>query len=104
MYGSVDSFADARKGMLYHHQLISLPESTQPPNFDEQQATKVRAASLVACQEIVKRAKMLGAELDVDWMRNMTEVELDGYLWSMAKVGTARDQVLRFVERGTLYY
>lgn len=86
--------------MLVHHGLITLAPSIKPPLLDEEHATRIRATSVVACAQLVQRAHELAS---TSWMSSMTEVELDGYLWSTAKLGSTRD-VERLVERGTLFY
>jgi len=86
--------------MLIHYEILPHPsslDSTPSP-------TILRASSIYACQQIVKRAHELAGN-DREWLKEWNEVGLDGYLWSLAKEGTRRDEIERVVEeKGTVYY
>ncbi|KAL8292927.1 hypothetical protein RQP46_000621 [Phenoliferia psychrophenolica] len=67
-------------------------------------AARLRAAAIDVCAQIVSRAHEL-AKTDATkaWLGAMRETDLDGYLWSLAKVGDLRS-VPRMVETGTVFY
>lgn len=60
----------------------------------------LRAAAVDACEKIVAAAK-LSPLTDNDWV--ITLPELNGWLWSIAKVGRFR-ALMRFAETGTVMY
>lgn len=61
----------------------------------------LRAAAVDACEEIVKVAQgMKGAPV---WVRGMSAVDLDAYLWKVAKVGAFR-HVVRFSDPNTVFF
>ncbi|GAA5897265.1 uncharacterized protein JCM6883_006635 [Sporobolomyces salmoneus] len=99
-------FADnVLPSMLIHFKILPTPSSLSPVPSP----TVLRASSVHACHLIVKRAHELsqqgGGGGDKEWLKDWTEVGLDGYLWSLAKEGTYREGVERAVEeRGTVYY
>lgn len=87
--------------MLNHFKLISCPDAESALQNDGEltplQATSVRAASIVVCEEIIRRA----AELKLDWIGD--EVDLDNYLWKVAKEADLRS-LPRYAQRETWFY
>lgn len=87
--------------MLEHYKLISCPSAETALASDleisEMQALSVRAASIVVCQSIVKRAE----ELNMSWIGD--EIDLDNYLWKVAKEGDLRN-LPRYSDRQTWFY
>lgn len=87
--------------MLNHYKLISCPSADMALESDDEmsalQATSVRAASIVICEQIVRRAE----ELHMAWIGN--EVDLDNYLWKVAKEGDLR-KLPRYSQRETSFY
>ena len=75
---------------------------TEGPTFTREEAYRVRAASLDAGRAVVERAQALGSE--VPWLASLTEADLDGYLWAVAKDEPALRRVPRLVERQTIMY
>ena len=57
-----------------------------------------RAAAVDACEEIVRVAR--GME---GWIRGISAVEVDAYLWKVGKVGKLRD-VVRFSDPNTVFF
>jgi len=60
-----------------------------------------RAAAVDACEIIVQRGR--GLSVAKPFIRNMTAVQLDAYLWQMAKQGQRRE-VIRFSDPHTIYF
>lgn len=105
--------------MLIHYNLLNLSNSTdlklsslkfsatpEPAGhpLSLESATILRASSVSLCSHLIKRAHILSKEVEgKDWLANWREVELDGYLWGVAKKGELRD-IGRIEERGTVFY
>lgn len=111
--------------MLLHHRLLlvnassdptiaalssrfSLPATPEQSNssipLSTESCTRLRASAVDLCSHLVKRAREIAVERgDKKWLGGMRDVELDGYLWALAKKGSLRD-VGRIEERGTVFY
>ncbi|GEM08565.1 DUF2419 family protein [Rhodotorula toruloides] len=101
--------------LLIHHGILDLSTSSDPAlrslslanpsslSLPTASATRLRAASIVACAAVIKRAHELATTTGKDWLANWTEQDLDGWLWSEGKRGGLRD-VERIAEKGTVYY
>ncbi|BGP33589.1 hypothetical protein JCM10296v2_005393 [Rhodotorula toruloides] len=101
--------------LLIHHGILDLPASSDPvlrslslpvPSslaLSSASATRLRAASIVACSAIISRAHELASQPGKEWLASWTEQELDGWLWNEGKRGEMRD-VERIAEKGTVYY
>ncbi|KAJ9123039.1 hypothetical protein QFC22_001228 [Naganishia vaughanmartiniae] len=77
------------------------------PSLTAEEAYIVRAAALDAGRIAVERAHALAAASDgagLSWLADMTEADLDGYLWSVAKDDPELRKVPRMVELGTVMY
>ncbi|KDN37653.1 hypothetical protein K437DRAFT_259708 [Tilletiaria anomala UBC 951] len=76
------------------------------PELSHDEAYRVRAAALDAGVAITARAKELAqAEPErYGWMSTMVEVDVDGYLWAVAKDDQALRKVPRLVEKQTIMY
>ncbi|GAA5992446.1 hypothetical protein JCM5350_001595 [Sporobolomyces pararoseus] len=102
-------FADnVLPSMLIHFKILSNPSSSSSSSTTKIiNPTISRASSVFACQKIVERAHELSSQQGEgkEWLRDWKEIELDGYLWSLAKEGKRREEIERVVEeRGTVYY
>ncbi|KAI7904860.1 uncharacterized protein BX663DRAFT_503823 [Cokeromyces recurvatus] len=89
--------------MLAHLGIIEMPETWQQDivnhlELDVQTATTLRAAAIVACDEIVRMARS-----GVGSTHNMTTGGLDVYLWRLGKVGDYR-KVPRLQLRDTVMF
>lgn len=88
--------------MLRHYGLISCPSAdialASDLEITDTQAISLRAASIVICEKIFNRARHLGMG---DWIGS--EVDLDNYLWKIAKEGDLR-ALPRYVDRSTWFY
>ncbi|KAI8890244.1 hypothetical protein K501DRAFT_206870 [Backusella circina FSU 941] len=89
--------------ILAHFKVLTLPEEwrrdiEENKDMGEERATVLRAAAIVACDDIVKAAR--GGEGPVN---NMTTGSLDVYLWRVAKEGELR-KVPRFEYRDTVMF
>lgn len=105
--------------MLIHYNLLDLSKSNDPAlsslkfsttpepaghPLSLESATILRATSVSLCSHLIKRAHILSKEVaGKEWLGSWREVELDGYLWGVAKKGELRD-VGRIEERGTVFY
>lgn len=100
--------------LLLHFDILDTSSSTDPSltstalasskRLSSASATRLRVASVVAGKRIVDRAHELGATSDDNaWLKGMTEVDLDGWLWSLGKKGELR-KLDRIEERGTVFY
>lgn len=78
----------------------------QGPILTISQAYIVRAAALDAGVKVVQRARDLAVQQPerFAWLHNFNEVDLDGYLWSVAKDDPELRSVPRMVEKGTIMY
>lgn len=79
---------------------------TPGPELSREDAYKVRASALDAGTHVVAAAHGLAAAEPAQfaWMADMTEVDLDGYLWAVAKDDKHLRSVPRLVERHTIMY
>jgi hypothetical protein len=89
--------------ILAHFKVLTLPDEWKSDiegnkDMGEERATILRAAAIVACDEIVKAAA--AGEGPVN---NMTTGSLDVYLWRVAKEGDLR-KVPRFEFRDTVMF
>lgn len=73
------------------------------PVLEKQDAYRVRGAALHAGQCIVARAHEIATEEGRQFLASMCEVDLDGYLWSLAKEPAFRS-IPRLAEKGTCMY
>lgn len=101
--------------LLVHHSILDLSASPDSAlrslslanpsslSLSSDSATRLRAASIVACSAVVSRARELAAESGKDWLASWTEQELDGWLWNAGKREGLRD-VERIAEKATVYY
>ncbi|CCG82710.1 Predicted protein [Taphrina deformans PYCC 5710] len=87
--------------MLQHYKLISCPSADVALRSDMEitsvQALSVRAASIVVCRDIVHVAQSKG----LSWIGD--EIDLDNYLWKVAKEGDLR-KLPRYADRATWFY
>ncbi len=76
------------------------------PRLSKSDAYLVRASALDAGAAVVRAAHALAAaeEDKYGWMSTMTEADLDGYLWAVAKDDPELRKVPRLVERNTIMY
>ncbi|RUS19310.1 hypothetical protein BC937DRAFT_87693 [Endogone sp. FLAS-F59071] len=91
--------------MLAHLGVIRIPDQiarrvAAHEDLGTADATRLRAAAVVACEEIIQATR---GESTVGPVRNMKEVDLDVYLWRLGKVGAYRE-VTRFELRDTVYF
>ncbi|BGP02784.1 Queuosine salvage protein [Rhodotorula toruloides] len=101
--------------LLIHHGILDLSASSDPAlrsltlsnpsslSLSSASATRIRAASIVACSDVVSRAHELATETGKEWLASWTEQELDGWLWNEGKWADRRD-IERISEKGTVYY
>ncbi|BGP71832.1 hypothetical protein NBRC10513v2_005218, partial [Rhodotorula toruloides] len=101
--------------LLVHHSILDLSSSPDPAlrslsltdlpslSLSTASATRLRAASIVACSDIVQRAHELATQPGKEWLASWTEQGLDGWLWCEGKRGEMKD-VERIAEKGTVYY
>lgn len=68
-----------------------------------EEAYAIRAATIAACERVVELEKQVAEETGKTWLTSMSAMDLDGYLWSVAKVGELRN-LPRLSERGTMFY
>jgi hypothetical protein len=79
------------------------------PRLSVTDGFRLRAAAVDACESIVLYARNrleipLGKEKELEWLKDITVPELDGWLWSVAKDRSDYRALPRFVETGTLYF
>lgn len=90
-------------------------EVVKGPELTKDEAYIIRAAALDAGEKIKRRAIHLASsslssssgeadKLDLAWLNQMNEVDIDGYLWSVAKDDKELRKVPRLVERSTVMY
>lgn len=88
--------------MLVHLGIIEIPEDWQKDIDDNkdigvERATAMRAASVVACEDICRLSRQNGP------ISNMNEGNLDVYLWRLGKEGDYR-KIPRFALRDTVMF
>lgn len=88
--------------LLVHLGLLEIPEAwkqdiQEGKDLGEERAIILRASSIVACEEIVKQARLEGP------VKTMNEGELDVYLWRLGKEGDYR-KIPRFAFRDTVMF
>ncbi|KAI9488101.1 hypothetical protein BDB00DRAFT_850026 [Zychaea mexicana] len=91
--------------LLVHLGVLEIPESWQADITDGQdlgeiRATTLRAASIVACEDIVELVKQ---NASVSAVTHMNEGHLDVYLWRLGKEGDYR-KIPRFALRDTVMF
>ncbi|KAL9933701.1 hypothetical protein V8E36_007359 [Tilletia maclaganii] len=75
------------------------------PVLSKEDAYRVRAAALDAGAAIVARIPALvTSEPGLAWLSKVSEVDIDGYLWTVAKDDAALRKIPRLVEKGTVMY
>lgn len=90
---------------LPHATLESMDKNTPGPVLTESQAYLVRAATLDLGSIITKRAHQLAREHAVlAWLHNFNEVDLDGYLWAVAKDDPLLRKIPRFQQKNTMMF
>ncbi|KAI7852410.1 hypothetical protein BDC45DRAFT_537304 [Circinella umbellata] len=92
--------------LLIHLGVLEIPENWQKDIQDgqdmgETRATILRAASIVACEDIAKLANQ--GDSSVSSVTRMNEGELDVYLWRLGKEGDYR-KIPRFALRDTVMF
>ncbi|KAF7968040.1 hypothetical protein HWV62_32097 [Athelia sp. TMB] len=82
------------------------PPVVDGPTLTETQAYLLRAASVAACDAIVRRAQTIPLEgrEELGWVRGLTRPTLDMWLWRVAKDRADYRALGRFVLRGTVYF
>ncbi|SPO30664.1 uncharacterized protein UTRI_05281 [Ustilago trichophora] len=82
---------------LPRSKLNSLENNIAGPKLNADETYAIRAATLNVGRVVVERAKQLAKEKDksLEWLDELNEVDLDGYLWAVAK----DDDELRKVPR-----
>jgi hypothetical protein len=85
--------------------------SKEGPVLSNDQAFKLRAAAVDACQMIIETAHSFEgtqASADevesLDWIREITLPELDLWIWSVAKDRLDYRSLERFAQRDTVFY
>jgi hypothetical protein len=68
-----------------------------------EEAYAIRAATLAVIERTIELAPEVAEQTGKAWLKDMTSMGLDGYLWSGAKLGERRN-LPRLSERGTVYY
>lgn len=82
---------------------------TEAARLDKEDAYALRAAVVTACEKAIDHARSVSAEVQAsdakraDALQTVTAVDLDGFLWSVAKDGKLRE-IPRIAERGTVFY
>ena len=97
--------------MLLYHKILDPSASTDPllstpPRpflLPRDSATRLRAAAVTVCAQMVKRMNELSTQSGKEWMAGVTEGQLDGWLWTGAKEEGLRE-VERMMEKLTVYY
>ncbi|KAG8917417.1 hypothetical protein FRC02_003129 [Tulasnella sp. 418] len=77
------------------------------PILTHSQAYILRAAAVDACELIIEAARNLPEspeDSEIERIRKMTLPELDGWLWSVAKERADYRDLVRFVERPTVFF
>lgn len=81
---------------LTREKLASMEKNHPGPKLTKDETYAIRAATLNVGQVVVERAKLLAKEREeLKWLEELNEVDLDGYLWAVAK----DDEELRKVPR-----
>ncbi|KAI8140631.1 hypothetical protein BJV82DRAFT_580988 [Fennellomyces sp. T-0311] len=91
--------------LLVHLGILEIPDDWKTDiesgkDLGEVRATTLRAASIVACEEIVRRTKQDPSATSVT---RMNEGDLDVYLWRLGKEGDYR-KIPRFALRDTVMF
>ncbi|SPO31077.1 uncharacterized protein UTRI_05281_B [Ustilago trichophora] len=83
---------------LPRSKLDSLEENVAGPRLSPDETYAVRAATLNLGRVVVERAKQLAKEeATLAWLKDLNEVDLDGYLWAVAKHDVGLRKVPRLV-------
>lgn len=83
---------------LPRNQLASLPKNAPGPTLSKDETYAIRAATLHLGHIVCQRAHELAQnEQDLHWLHALNQVDLDGYLWAVAKDDEALRKVPRFV-------
>ncbi|SJX64660.1 uncharacterized protein SRS1_15476 [Sporisorium reilianum f. sp. reilianum] len=83
-------------GDLDRAKLEGMQKNTEGPKLTVDEAYAVRAATLNVGSVVVDRARVLAKEQGRGWLEQLNEVDLDGYLWAVAKDDAALRKVPRF--------
>ncbi|KXN93403.1 hypothetical protein AN958_00329 [Leucoagaricus sp. SymC.cos] len=96
------------------HKAEIRPEGTEVqapkegPILSNDQAFKLRAAAIDACQMVIDQAREFSAEgheqESLSWIREITLPELDMWIWSVAKDRPDYRALPRFAQRDTVFY
>lgn len=90
---------------IQQHQEEKCAEVKGGPSMTAEEAYYVRAATLDAASIVVDRIQEVARrDSKLEWLLKINEVDLDGYLWSVAKDDPSLRRVPRMVERGTVMY
>ena len=91
--------------------VAALPKSPPKdgPTLTEEQACRLRAAAVDACEMIVEAAHELAVGKDHDgqsleWMRDITLPDIDLWIWAVAKDRPDYRALERFVLRDTIMF
>ncbi|TKY88919.1 hypothetical protein EX895_002160 [Sporisorium graminicola] len=76
--------------------LESMPNNMPGPTLSPDETYALRAATLNLGAALVERAKVLAKQDGLEWLHRLNEVDLDGYLWAVAKDDPALRKVPRF--------
>lgn len=77
--------------------------------LDTEEAYALRAAVVAACEVSAQEARHISEEYKTsdpqraELLADMNAVQVDGFLWSVAKDGKLRE-IPRIAERGTVFY
>ncbi|EST08833.1 Protein of unknown function DUF2419 [Kalmanozyma brasiliensis GHG001] len=82
-------------GELTREKLEGMQKNVAGPKLSADETYAIRAATLNVGRVVVERAKELAKEEGREWLEGLNEVDLDGYLWAVAK----DDELLRKVPR-----
>ncbi|CAO1632378.1 unnamed protein product [Sympodiomycopsis kandeliae] len=75
------------------------------PSLTAEEAYHIRAATLDAASIVIDRLQEVATQDEkFKWLLQISEVDLDGYLWAAAKDDPALRKVPRMVEQGTIMY
>lgn len=104
--GLFDWIANATQyAALPRDKLETMEKNQAGPLLDETQAYLVRAATLDIGTVITKRALQLAQQGgSFAWLHDFNEVDLDGYLWAVAKDDPLLRKVPRFMQKNTMMF